>query len=95
VNGHTPGSTTTGGNQRRLVGDGFAIALLGAIGVMLYILGASNLMVGQTRYGLACLLGASLLVPGFLWRCPPIWTCLTESAKQLLRGSGVSKGFVR
>jgi Na+/proline symporter len=90
VNGHTPGSITTGGKQWRLIGKGFALALLGAVGVMLYILGASNLMVGRTSYGLACLLGASLLVTAFLCRLSPYLDVLDGKGQDVAKKTGSS-----
>jgi Na+/proline symporter len=64
----TAGVVVTG--QGRLIGRGFAMAIIGALGVMLYIMGFSSLFIGGSLLAGLCLVGACVLVTIFVRRLP-------------------------
>ena len=73
----------TSGHDWSLIGRGFLIALLGAAGVMLYILGVSNWFVGSNSLVVVNLIGATVLFAVFLRQLPAYLDCLEAIPKAL------------
>ena len=73
----------TPGQDWSLIGRGFIIALLGAAGVMLYILGVSNWFVGSNSLVVVNLIGATVLFAVFLRQLPAYLDCLEAIPKAL------------
>jgi Na+/proline symporter len=69
------------GQDWSLIGRGFIIALLGAAGVMLYILGVSNWFVGSNSLVVVNLIGATVLFAVFLRQLPAYLDCLEAIPK--------------